>query len=143
VIAGGEDERKVALDPIPVVVTKQIQEPPPPPPPAPKRSYVPLIIGGGVTLAFAVTATFTGIAAIHHHDTFVDPSTDPQERSYSQSRGRLDAHLTDVFIGGAIVAAAATAGWYYFVGGRETSSKVAVAPWVQSDASGLAVAGSF
>ena len=145
VIAGGEVERKLALEPIPVAVTKQIQEPPAAPPPPPKPSYVPLIIGGGVTLAFAVTATFTGIAALHQHDTFVDPITDPTDRGQAQSDGRLDAHLTDAFIVGAIVAAAATAGWYYFTAAsaHESSSKVAVAPWVEKQSSGLAVAGSF
>jgi hypothetical protein len=145
VLAGGEVERKLALDPIPVVVTKHVDEAPPAPPPAPKFDYVPLIIGGSVTFAFAVTATITGISAIHQHDTFVDPNTDPTDRGHAQSAGRLDAHLTDTFIGGAVLAAVATGGWYYYtlVYKHESPSKVAVAPWVESNASGLAVAGSF
>jgi hypothetical protein len=132
----------VTLEAVPITVAAGVHEAPPPAPPPATRSYVPLIIGGGVTLGFAVAATLTGIAAIHQHDTFVDPST--VDRGPAQSTGRLEAHLTDGFIVGAVVAAAVTAGWYYFKWpGSETSAKVGVVPWVQSDAGGMVAAGSF
>jgi hypothetical protein len=142
--AGSESEHKIALDAIPIAVTSHIQEPPPTPRPK-QTSYVPLFIGGGVTLGFAVAATLTGIAAIHQHDIYVDPTTDEADRKNAQSTGRLEAHVTDACIVGAIAAAAVTAGWYYFTAANapESPSKVGVAPWVQPDASGLVVAGSF
>ncbi|HEY3803259.1 MAG TPA: PEGA domain-containing protein [Kofleriaceae bacterium] len=146
VLAGSEIERKDKLDAVPVAIATKIQEPPAAPPPAKRVSYVPLIVGGTVTFGLIVTATFTGIAAIHQHDIYVDPATDETDRKQAQSTGRLEAHLTDGFIVGAVAAAAATASWYYYqkvTSATESPSKVAVAPWVQPDASGLVVAGSF
>ncbi len=140
--AGSEIDKKVTLEAVPIAVATAVHEAPPPPPPQPKPSYVPLYIGGGVTLGFAVAATLTGIAAIHQHDTFVGPTTDSTDRTNAQSTGRLEAHLTDGFIVGAVAAAAVTAGWYYFKGDHETA-KVGVAPWVQSDVGGIVAAGSF
>jgi hypothetical protein len=143
--AGSEIDKKVTLEAVPIAVATAVREAEPPPPVAPKRSYVPLIIGGGVTVGLAVVATLTGVAAIHHHQTFVDPTTDATDRGHARSSGRLDAHLTDGFIAGAVVAAAVTAGWYYFKWpySYETPAKVGLAPWVQSDAGGLVAAGSF
>ena len=68
-IAGSEIERKVTLD----AGSRRRSRPHEsrsrrPHRRQPKRSYVPLIVGGSVTFAFVVTATFTGIAAIHQHD---------------------------------------------------------------------------
>jgi hypothetical protein len=142
--AGSESEHKIVLDAIPIATTTRIQEPPPTPRPH-ETSYVPLFIGGGVTLGFAVAATLTGLAAIHQHDVYVDPTTGATDRTNAQSTGRLEAHVTDACIVGAIAAAAVTAGWYYFTAANapESPSKVGVAPWVQPDASGLVVAGSF
>jgi hypothetical protein len=141
--AGSEIDKKVTLEAVPIAVATTVHDAPPPPVAAPKPSYVPLIIGGGVTLGFVVAATLTGIAAIHQHDTFVDPTTDPADRDHAQSTGRLEAHLTDGFIVGAVAAAAVTAGWYYFKGGDHETAKVGVAPWVQSDVGGIVAAGSF
>jgi PEGA domain len=141
--AGSEIDKKVTLEAVPIAVAG-VHEAPPPAPPSPKPSYVPLMIGGGVTLGFAVAATLTGIAAIHQHDTFVDPGTDAADRDHAQSTGRLEAHLTDAFIVGAIATAAVTAGWYYFKGSSDhETAKVGVAPWVQSDVGGMIAAGSF
>ena len=145
--AGSESEHKIALEPIPIAVTTHIiQEPPPTTPARPEQtSYVPLFIGGGITLGFAVAATLTGLAAINQHDIYVDPTTAEADRKNAQSTGLLEAHVTDACIVGAIAAAAVTAGWYYFTAANahEAPSKVGVAPWVQPDTSGLVVAGSF
>jgi hypothetical protein len=150
VLGGSEIERKVPLEPVPVATTTHVIERPEREPEQrpmeTTRSYVPLAIGGAATVGFIVTASITGVAAIHHHDAFVDPSTSASERSYAQSRGRLDAHLTDGFLVGAVLAAAVTVGWYYFSwpgATKETPSKVSLAPWVQPDAGGLVAAGSF
>jgi PEGA domain len=141
--AGSEIDKKVALEPVPIAVSTTVHDAPPPPAPAPKPSYLPLIIGGGVTLGFTVAATLTGIAAIHQHSIYVDPTTAETDRTHAQSTGRLEAHVTDACIVGAIAAAAVTAGWYYFKSNGTESAKVGVAPWVQSDVGGLVAAGSF
>ncbi|HEX4455728.1 MAG TPA: PEGA domain-containing protein [Kofleriaceae bacterium] len=142
--AGSEIDKKVTLEAVPIAVATAVHEAPPPPAPRPRPSYVPLYIGGGVTLGFAVAATLTGIAAIHQHDTFVGSATDATDRKDAQSTGRLEAHLTDGFIVGAVAAAAVTAGWYYFKGGgSHETAKVGVAPWVQSEVGGMVAAGSF
>ena len=157
--AGSEAERKIALEPI-VVAEGHIEESPPTAPAArasPSASAwalprLPLIVGGSVTLAFAVAMTLTGVAAISQHDAFTDPTYSPAARASAQSTGRLEAHVSDACLVG-VVAGAAFTGWWYVYRYRKASGarsetahampKVDVTPWVQPDAGGLVAAGSF
>jgi hypothetical protein len=151
--AGSESERTIELDPVPVVVqAPTVEEPETPfvePPKGPSK--LPLYIGGGATIGLAVAATVTGIMAVGKHGTYTDPASTPSERADAQSSGKTLAHVTDICIIGAVGAAAFTAYWYQFkyrpqaraATEHEAQAKVDVVPWVQPQAGGLTVAGSF
>lgn len=152
--AGGESQKKLALEPVPVAASKPATDEPVEHASAPateQPSKVPLIIGLAATGAFVATATITGVAAITQHHAFTDAEYSPAQRSHAQKIGRLEAHLTDAFIGGAVAGAAFTTCWYLFkyrhAGAHEAAppaqAKIDVVPWVQPEASGLAVAGAF
>lgn len=112
--AGSESERKITLDPVPIVVKKEpVYEPPPEKPPVPP-SKLPLYIGGGATVALALGATVTGILAIREHSTFTSPDSTSPERKDAQVAGRNLSHAADICLGGAVVAGAFTAYWYMF-----------------------------
>lgn len=151
--AGSESERKVVLEPVPIV-TKQVQpeeEVEEAPPPAPRPSLMPIYVGGGATLGLAMIATVTGIIAVGKHGAYED-SVSPTERADLRSSGKTLALVTDLCLVGAIGAAAFTTYWYMVkyrpvasaLAEREARGpKVDVVPWVQLDAGGLAAVGSF
>lgn len=150
--AGSESERTIALEPVPIVAKAEpepMPEPPAPPPPAPSK--LPLYIGGGAALGLTVVATVTGIVAIGKHGTYTDAGVSPMERADAQSSGKTFALVTDLAIVGAVGAAAFTAYWYQYryrpqaraIAERQEQAKVDVRPWVQPQAGGLSVAGTF
>ena len=148
--AGSESERKIALDPVPVVIKQVVKEEPEPEPvKAQPPSKMPLYIGAGVTGALVVTATITGIMAVGQHGTFTDPMSNASERVDAQSSGRTLAHVTDICIAGGVVAAGFTAYWYLkkykpaSAAFSERQAKLDVVPWVQPEAGGLVAVGSF
>jgi hypothetical protein len=148
--AGSESERKISLDPVPVVIKQVVkEEPEPEPEKAPPPSKLPLYIGAGVTGALVVTATITGIMAVGQHGTFTDPMSNANERLDAQSNGRTLAHVTDICIAGGVVAAGFTAYWYLkkykpaSAAFSERQAKLDVVPWVQPEAGGLVAVGSF
>ncbi|HEX5063069.1 MAG TPA: PEGA domain-containing protein [Kofleriaceae bacterium] len=153
--AGSESERKIALEPVPVVNKQQVEEPEPIPVAAPKGpDKRPLYIGGGIGAGFILVATVTGIVAITKHGTYTDDNATPAERADAQSSGKTFAHVTDFCIVGAVAAGAFTAYWYQYkyrpqaraLSERQqpqTEAKVDVVPWVQPEAGGLSVAGRF
>jgi len=149
--AGSESERKIALEPTPFVAkpVEVMPEKPPPPPRGP--SLVPIYIGGGATVGLGLIMTVTGIIALDAHGTFTDPKSSAADRDAARGSGKTFAAVTDVCLVGALAAGAFTAYWYFFrykpqaraFAESRPEAKVAVAPWVQSQAGGLAVAGSF
>lgn len=142
--AGSESERKIELDPVPIVVQRTEQEQPEAPPPVTPPSMLPVYIGGGVTAALIVTSAITGIAAISKHSTFTDPKTSTADRKDAQSAGRTLAHVTDACMVAAVLGATVTAYWYFYkVRPHHEASKVSVAPWVQSTAGGMVLGGRF
>jgi len=153
--AGSESERKIGLEPVPIV-TKPVEQEQPETPvvEGPKKpNLMPIYIGGGATITFTIVATITGIMAVGEHSTYVDPMATKQERADAQSSGRTLAHVTDVCLVGAIGAAAFTTYWYlYKIKPQQSAqaerqalnrSKVDVVPWVQPQAGGLVAVGSF
>jgi hypothetical protein len=151
--AGSEAERKIELEPVKVVVRPHEDEDlEPAKPPAKPPTKLPLYIGAGATGGFILLATITGIRALGQHSTFTAANTPGLDRLDAQDNGKSFAHLTDAFIGGAVVAAGFTAYWYLYkyrpaarAYAAETHpvSKVQVVPWVQPDASGFVLAGAF
>jgi hypothetical protein len=153
--AGSESLRKIELDPIPIAVKPHIVEAEPEPEPAPPApSKLPLYVGAGATGVLLLTATITGISAISQHHAFTDPTFSESERKDAQSLGHTMEHVTDVCLVGMIGAAAFTAYWYQYRyrpaldapppgPERRIVPKVDMIPWVQPDAGGLVVVGSY
>jgi hypothetical protein len=167
--AGSESERKITLEPVPIVTKPDIideERPEPEPTPTDKGpNMLPIYIGGGATIGLTVAATITGIMAVGKHSTYVDtdPAITPVERADAQSSGKTLALVTDLCIVGAIGAAGFTAYWYIYKwkpkhdASKERPAeeahrrprrgnlapKVGMAPWVQPQAGGLVLAGAF
>jgi hypothetical protein len=157
---GSESERTIELERVKVIV-----EPVEPAPVEPdvvthvelRRSRLPLYAGAGVTLAAAGGAGILGALAIRQHTVFARRSTSPADRADAQANGRLLAHLADASGITAIAAAGFTAYWYFYryrgplVNStadrtdkpRDSSTKLDVVPWVQSQLGGIAIAGWF
>lgn len=150
--AGSETERSIELEAITVTIEAPEPEPPEEEPVVVTRppSKTPLYVGAGATLGFAAVGLVTGIMAVGKHGTFTAPESSTPERADAKSSGERLAKVTDVAIGGAVVAAGFTAYWYFFryrpaqtKYASEREAKLELAPWVQSDAGGFAVGGSF
>lgn len=150
--AGSESDRKIDLEPIPVV-TKPIEVEPTPVAPieTPKPDMVPLFIGGGATIGLLMVATVTGLVALGKSSDFGE-SNNLAEREDLRSSGKTFALVTDLCLVGAVGAAAFTTYWYLHKVRPEMQAqaerqaagpKLDVLPWVQSDAGGLAAVGSF
>jgi hypothetical protein len=149
---GSETDRKVDLEPIPMVTKPAEPELLPEKPVEPAGpSRVPLYVGGGVTAGLVLLATVTGIVAIGYHGNY-ESSVLPDERADNRSSGKAFALTTDLALLGAAGAAAFTTYWYvvkYRPAARVSAErqavgpKVDVVPWVQSDAGGFTAVGSF
>lgn len=161
--AGSESERTFELESAAVIV--ETPRPPPPPPEIPlppKPNKLPLYAAAGLTGAFFIGATTTGILAIGKHGTFTDENADDDVREDARQSGKSLALLTDGFVLGTIVAGAVTA--YYFqkvykprnaeykkkLLERENqldeyagAPKIYVTPWVQAGAGGLVLSGEL
>ena len=154
--AGSESERKIELEPIKMTVETPpritgTSEPLPTTDEGPP-SKLPLLVGAGVGGALFVTAIFTGLTASSWHNTFVAPNTSKDERLFAHDAGRHYAHLTDACLVGTVLAGGFVAAWYVFKYRRagdhpaetlRVAPKVDMIPWVQPDAGGLGLAGSF
>lgn len=146
--AGSESERKIALEPVPVVPKPiAVVEAPPEPEKPEGPPVVPLYIGGGLTVGFALIASVTGVIAVSEHGTFTDPMSTPMEREGARSSGKTFALVTDFCLVGLVGAAAFTTYWYMAKykphSERQSQAKVGLAPWVQSEAGGVVAVGSF
>ena len=95
-------------------------------------------------------ATITGLSAVSKHSTFEDENASPGDRRDAKDAGKTLALVTDLCLVGTLVAGGFTAYWYFFkykpaqrkLAG-EHQAKARVVPWVQPDAGGFVVAGSF
>lgn len=151
--AGSERERTLELEPIEVNVAAPEPEEPEDKPvvvASHAPSKLPLYVGGGATIGFAAAAVVTGLLARSKHSTFVAPETSTPAREDARTSGKRLAVVSDVALGGAVVAAGFTAYWYFAKyrpahakHESEREAKLEVAPWVQFDGGGFAVAGSF
>lgn len=153
--AGSENEKKVTLDSVKIVIERphgvadtDTDKPPPPRPP----SLVPVYVGGGVAAGFLVGTIVSGVLAKSNHDTFVNPNTLPGDRLDAKDTGVAYAHLSDACLAGTVVAAGFAAYWYVFQYRKHLDhhepAKVSVAPWVEPNATtpttaGLTVLGRF
>jgi hypothetical protein len=151
--AGSESERTIALEPVPVVNKPTIEEPGPTPPEALQPTgpnLMPIYIGGGAAAGLFLIGTVTGIVAVAKHGTYTGNVT-ASERADARSSGKTFALVTDLCFVGMLGAAAFTAYWYQYkyrpqaraFAERQQQAKVDVVPWVQPDAGGLSVSGSF
>jgi len=129
------------VKPKPKPVPEPEPEPEPEPPPVVKRrSRTALWIGLGLTGAFTLGATITGIMAMGKHDDFEDESLPVPDREDARDSGKTLAAVTDVFLVGALASGAFTT-WYYFarVRGRAAEPAVVVTP----ERAGIAISGRF
>jgi hypothetical protein len=152
--AGSESERKLDLDPVPVVI-KHVEPAEPehvePPPPKPGSVMLPLYIGGGATAGLLVITAVSGLVAVSLHGKYEDASN-LADRAADASSGKHWALATDICLVGTIGAAAFTTYWYLqkvrphqraMAERTALGAKVNVVPWVQSDAGGMTAVGSF
>ena len=165
-LPGKELRRKIVLEPMPVVVKggdgetggqvsgqvgKSAPESATPP------SKTPLWIGLGVTGALAISGSITGFAALSKHSTYRDESLSGTEREDARRDGKQLAGVTDVLLGGAVVAALVTAYYYYGVyqpraqaasAGEgaidvEEDEAFRITPFVGDGSAGVAASGAF
>lgn len=159
--ASGELEKTIELEKIEVIVEPIKPSPPDEPvaapPPPERRSKVPLIVGGVLTLGLATTAIITGVMARSANNDFKNEGNSAADQEFYKDRGQRLALITDLAIGGAVVAGGFTVLWYAFKYSKGADvpaennrspnapvmSKLDVVPWVEPTASGLSVLGSF
>jgi hypothetical protein len=146
--AGSESERKVALEPVPVVVKPIEGEEPGAEPEKPQGPPIlPLYVGAGAAAGLFLIATITGLSAVADHSTFTDPATSSADRKDAQSQGRTLAHVTDALFVGSIAAGAFTAYWYLYKWApaqRATGTDHwLLFGWAAPNGGGVAASGSF
>ena len=147
--AGSESERKIALEPMKVVVRPIGEEEPDHPVEGPKEpSILPIYVGAGATVGLVLVATVTGISAVSQHSTYTDPQTTSADRKDAQSSGRTLAHVTDICLVGALAAGAFTTYWYAYKWAPQMKALgkdhwLLIGPWASNGAGGAVVSGSF
>ncbi len=155
--AGSESERKIDLEP----VKMSVEKPPAvtstddntPPVVATEPSKLPMLIGAGAGGAFLLATVVTGMTARSWHNTFVGVHTSADERQFAHDSGRHWARVSDVCLVGAVAAGGFAAAWYVLVYRKALATpaetparevpKVDMIPWVQPQAGGISLAGSF
>jgi hypothetical protein len=165
-LPGKELRRKIVLEPMPVVVKGgdtegngqgggQITRGAPGNATPPSKT--PLWIGLGVTGALAISGSITGFAALSKHSTYRDESLSGTEREDARRDGKQLAGVTDVLLGGAVVAALVTAYYYYGVYQPRAQASSAgegavdveedeafrITPFVGDGSAGVAASGAF
>jgi hypothetical protein len=121
-------------------------------------SKTPLWIGLGVTGALAISGSITGFAALSKHSKYRDESLSDGQREDARRDGKQLAGVTDVLLGGAVVAALVTAYYYYGVyqpraraagegseslDVEEEETALRIEPFVGDGIGGVAASGSF
>jgi len=147
--AGSESERKIALEPVKVVVKPVETDEPSQGAEGPHEpSPLPIYIGGGATGGFLIFATIYGISAISEHHTYTNPATTKLDRADAKDNGRTFAHVTDACLVGMIAAGAFTAYWYVYRWAPEMKAQgkdhwLLIGPWASTGAAGAFAQGSF
>lgn len=170
--AGSESERTIELEAVKIIVEPPAPREPEPaemPMVTAPPSKLPLYIGAGATGALLLTWGITGILAIGQHGTYTANESTPVERADAKTNGERLALVSDLTLIGGLGAAGFTAYWYLYKYRRGQQkpaaeqpappravppvvrrhrdeshyAKVVVAPWVQPEASGLAIVGAF
>ncbi len=146
--AGSESERKIALEPVRVVVKPVEGEEPGGAPEKPAGPPIlPLYVGAGAAAGLFLIGTITGLSAVADHSTFTDPATSAADRKDAQSQGRTLAHVTDALFVGSIAAGAFTAYWYLYKWApaqRATGTDHwLLFGWAAPTGGGVAASGSF
>ncbi len=161
---GSESERTIELEVAKGRVTPKSPDPTPEQPgdvAAPTRpSRTPMFVAGGTAVGLIAIGAITGILAVGEHGTFDSADASPAERADARDAGKRYALITDLCIGGAVVAGGIAAYWYFAkykpakqqaterrearrVSGPQINAKVDVVPWVKPDAGGFVLAGQF
>jgi hypothetical protein len=137
-----------------------IDLPPPPPPTAAAPVIVPtrltrpiptlVYVGAGVTAAFGIATTLAGVQALRRHDEFarVNNGTDRASAESARDTGQTINAVTDVLLGATVVAAGATALFFFTrptveVPAGSSGASVRVAPITGGGRAGAALIGSF
>jgi hypothetical protein len=156
--AGSESERKLDLEPNPVMQTtpppKDKDEPTTATTQAGPPDKLPLYIGAGATGALGIGMIVTGLLAIHQHSIFTGASTTTPDRLDAEENGRHLAIASDFLLLGTLGAAGFTAYWYVYKykkaldkPAEDTTNpnapKLDFIPWVQPGGGGLAAVGTF
>ncbi len=160
--ATSELEKTIEMEKIAIIVEPLRPAEPdelvaPPAPVASGPSKVPLVVGGAVTVGLATTAIITGVMARSANSDFKSEGNSASDQEFYKDRGQRLALITDLAIGGAVVAGGFTVLWYVFKYSKgpevpdennrsrnaPVMSKLDVVPWVEPTASGLSVLGSF
>jgi hypothetical protein len=111
--------------------------------PTPTGVYV----GAAVTGALVVGAGVTGVLALGKHSDYnkANDGSDPSKADNLKSTGQTLNLVTDIFVGGAVVAAGVTA--YFFFSRPEVpaqqSSRLSVTPVVGPNVAALSLSGRF
>lgn len=124
-------------------------------------SRTPMFVAGGTAVGLIAIGAITGILAVGEHGTFDSMDASPAERTDARDAGKRYALITDLCIGGAVVAGGIAAYWYFArykparhaqaterrearrAPGPQINAKVDVVPWVKPDAGGFVLAGQF
>lgn len=117
-------------------------------PASPTASKKPLTISFGIAGAMLVGAGFTGLAASARHDRYQDESLSIEERELAQKSGKNYRLITDVLLGGGVLAAGY--GLYYYYSHYKdsgekarTASTLRISPYTTGDGAGVALGATF
>ncbi|MEP7052461.1 MAG: hypothetical protein ABJB12_18990 [Pseudomonadota bacterium] len=115
--------------------------------PATRPTPTGVYIGAAVTGAFAVGAAVTGVLALSKHSDYnkANNGSDPANADSLKSSGQTLNLVTDICVGGAVVAAAVTT--YLFISRPEVpaqqSARVSLTPVVGPNLAALSLSGRF
>jgi hypothetical protein len=139
--------RDVSLDRMPVVVKPKKEKPKVvDDSPLDKK---PLTISFGVAGGLLAVAGFTAVQAMARHDRYQDEANSIEDRENARKRGKQYRLATDVFLGGAVLAAGYGTYYYYTKykpkknQEKESLAKVWVSPYASGDGGGVAMGASF
>ncbi|MBA3397440.1 MAG: PEGA domain-containing protein [Deltaproteobacteria bacterium] len=163
---GSESERTIELDAAQNPVVPKPADPTEDPVDVPSPtgpSRTPMFVAGGTAVGLIAIGAITGILAVGEHGTFDSADASSAERADARDAGKRYALITDLCIGGAVVAGGIAAYWYFTrykpakrkqapeqasrearrATGSQINAKVDVVPWVKPDAGGFVLAGQF
>jgi tetratricopeptide (TPR) repeat protein len=156
-LAAGKELRKRVRLQSKAPPKKPPRRPKPPVARAERPSAAPVWIGVGVTGALLAGGAATGFAAVSRHNVYDDEQRSSSAREAAREDGKRFALATDILLGASLVAAGATAYYYFAIyrprsaeanqadarAGQRERAFLRVEPVVGGGVAGLAVSGSF